>query len=147
MKHDYLKHMFTVLLLLCTTVASAHNFEVDGIYYNILSEEDKTVEVTYKGNNVYEYEGWYKGNLVIPESVSYNGNTYSVTSVGEGAFWCCTKLTGVTIPNSITSIGNQAFTYCIGLKYIIIGKNVTSIGFWVFEDCSDYVIINFSLQP
>ena len=144
MKHNYLKHMFTVLLLLCTTVASAHNFEVDGICFNILSEEDKTVEVTYKGNSFYEYEGWYKGNLVIPESVSYNGNTYSVTGIGECAFWCCTKLTGVTIPNSTTSIGNQAFTYCIGLKYIIIGKNVTSIGFWVFDDCSDYVVINFS---
>ena len=45
MKHNYLRNLFTALLLLCCTTLSAHDFNVDGIYYKILSEEDKTVEV------------------------------------------------------------------------------------------------------
>ena len=49
------KHFLAALLLMCSTVVSAHDFEVDGIYYNILSVEDKTVEVTYKGTYSSEY--------------------------------------------------------------------------------------------
>ena len=68
MKH--LKHLFTVLLLLCTTMATAHDFEVGGIYYKILSEEDKTVEVTYKGLSYSAYSNEYTGSVVIPETVT-----------------------------------------------------------------------------
>ena len=70
MKHNYLKHLFTALLLLCATVATAHDFEVGGIYYNILSEEDKTVEVTYKGTSYSEYSNEYTGSVVIPGTVT-----------------------------------------------------------------------------
>lgn len=56
------------------------------------------------------------GSLTIPSSVTYNGTTYSVTSIGYYAFYGCSGLTGtLTIPNSITSIGERAFYYCIGL--------------------------------
>ena len=113
MKHNYLKHLFTALLLLCTTFASAHDFEVGGIYYNILSEEDKTVEVTYKGSSNSEYSNEYTGSVVIPESVIYNGVDYSVTSIGSAAFKGCKSLTSVIIPNSVTSIGVSAFHSCI----------------------------------
>ena len=67
MKHNYLKHLFTALLLLVATVASAQSFEVDGIFYNILSEEEKTVEVTFKG--LYG-ENSYTGDVVIPATVT-----------------------------------------------------------------------------
>ena len=59
----------TIAALLCSLTASAHDFEVDGIYYNILSESDKTVEVTYKGL-LYDEFCVYTGNVVIPEIVS-----------------------------------------------------------------------------
>ena len=72
MKHNYLKHLFTALLLLCTTVVTAHDFEVGGIYYNILSETDKTVEVTYKGASSNEYLDEYSGSVVIPSTVVYS---------------------------------------------------------------------------
>ncbi|MBR4968004.1 MAG: leucine-rich repeat domain-containing protein [Bacteroidaceae bacterium] len=65
-----MKHLFTVLLLLCTTMATAHDFEVGGIYYKILSEEDKTVEVTYKGLSYSAYSNEYTGSVVIPETVT-----------------------------------------------------------------------------
>ncbi|MBR3854529.1 MAG: leucine-rich repeat domain-containing protein, partial [Bacteroidaceae bacterium] len=62
MKQNYLKELMTALLLLCCTAASAADFEVDGIYYNILSSEDKTVMVTSGSNE-------YTGAVTIPASV------------------------------------------------------------------------------
>ena len=105
-----IKHLFAALLLLCVTVATAHDFEVDGIYYNITDAAKKTVAVTSKGS---AYSNEYTGNVVIPEFVTYNGTIYGVTSIGSFAFEGCTGLTSVVIPNSITSIGVSAFDGCI----------------------------------
>ena len=134
MKH--LKHLFTALLLLCATVATAHNFEVGGIYYSITDATNKKVVVTYKGNSNIHYSNEYTGSVTIPESVTYNGNTYSVTSIGHYAFWGCTGLTSITIPNSVTSIGDCAFWGCTGLTSIEIPNSVTSIGNYAFKNCT-----------
>ena len=159
MKHNYFKHLFTALLLLCTTVAFAHDFEVDGICYNITDATKKTVEVTYQGRYYDSFSNEYTGNIEIPESVAYDGNTYSVASIGiyafygckgltsieipnsvisieDGAFWGCTGLTSVEIPNSVTSIGSDAFYNCSGLTSIEIPNSVTSIGGCAFSSCS-----------
>ena len=135
MKHNYLKCLLTALLLLCTTIAFAHDFEVGGIYYNILSEEGKTVEVTYKGTSDSEYSNEYTGSVTIPSAVTYNGTTYSVTSIGNSAFYFCSGLTNIEIPNSVTSIGDVAFSYCSELTNIEIPNSVTWIGDDAFSDC------------
>ena len=129
MKHNYLKHLFTALLLLCTTIASAYDFEVGGIYYNILSEEDKTVEVI---NGTYRYTG----DVVIPGSVTYNGDIYSVTSIGFQTFFRCTGLKSVLIGNGVKCIGQEAFAFCSDLKNITIPNSVTSIGYAAFGLCT-----------
>ena len=134
MKH--LKHLFTALLLLCTTVATAHDFEVDGIYYDITYAPTKTVAVTYRGSYDYSYSNEYAGSVEIPESVTYDGTTYSVTSIGYYAFRGCSGLTSIEIPNSVTSIGGGAFQNCSGLTSVEIPNSVTSIGDWAFSDCS-----------
>ena len=108
------KHLFTVLLLLCSITASAHDFEVDGIYYNVTNSATKEVGVTYKGYMPSTYNE-YTGNVIIPESVTYGDVVYSVTSIGSSAFQYCTGLTSVVIPNSITSIGSSAFYGCTSL--------------------------------
>ncbi len=95
--------------LLATTTLWAHDFSVNGIYYNFL--DDNNVAVTYKGSDYYEYSNEYSGEVIIPETVTYNGTTYSVTNIGDYAFFECTPLTSVTIGNSVTSIGNEAFRY------------------------------------
>ena len=135
MKHNYLKHLFTALLLLCTTVVTAHDFEVGGIYYNILSKTDKTVEVTCKGSSYSHYSNEYSGSVVIPESVIYDGITYRVTSIEYNAFSYCSGLTSVVIANSVTSIEYLAFDNCTGLTSVEIGNSVTSIGTSAFNAC------------
>ena len=125
--------MAVTLLLLCRMVASAHDFEVDGIYYNIISSSDFTVGVTYE-DDLFEYE--YRGEVVIPATVTYNSKTYSVTSIGNYAFNGCDGLTSITIPNSVTSIGNYAFSICSGLTSIDIPGSVTSIGVGAFSYCT-----------
>ena len=131
------KYLFTALLLLCTTVATAHDFEVGGVYYNITDATNKTVEVTYKGDNSSSYVNEYTGSVVIPESVTYSGTIYSVTSIGYRAFSGCSNLTNVEISNSVISIGNYAFSSCSGLTSVEIPNSVTNIGDFSFFNCSD----------
>ena len=125
--------------LLATTCLWAHDFVVDGIYYNYL--DDNNVEVTYRGDYVGSYEE-YSGEVAIPETVTYNGTTYSVTSIGDGAFYECTALTSVTIGNSVTSIGGSAFWDCSSLTSIVIPDGVTSIEDCTFAACSSLTSIN-----
>ena len=125
-----------VIGLLCSISVSAHDFEVDGIYYDITSSTDMTVEVNYRGNRFDSYSNEYLGAVNIPESVTYNGKTYNVTSIGYGAFYGCSGLISVVIPNSVTSIGSDAFGGCSGLTSVVIPNSVTSIGSYAFEGCS-----------
>ena len=123
---------FTFLLLLTNLMASAYDCQVDGIYYN-LNSSSKTAEVTdNRSSDIY-----YFGRVNIPSSVSYDGTSYSVTSIGNQAFLDCDGLTSVTIPNSVTSIGNQAFLYCDGLTSINIPEEITSIGETAFGNCNN----------
>ena len=101
--------LLTITALLCSLTATAHDFEVGGIYYNITSEEEKTVEVTYRGNDYDSYSNEYIDSVVIHNSVTYNGNTYSVTKIGYCAFYKCSSLNNIEIPNSVISIGDHAF--------------------------------------
>ncbi|MBQ8542701.1 MAG: leucine-rich repeat protein [Bacteroidaceae bacterium] len=115
MKHFYIKNLLVVLLLLCCTAISAHDFYVGGIYYNITDATNKTVEVTYEGISSTRYNE-YIGRVTIPSTVTYGGNTYSVTSIGNYAFEDCWDLASITIPNSVTSIGGNAFYGCSNFK-------------------------------
>ena len=128
--------MIAAVLSMVATTASAHDFEVNGIYYKYNNETAGTsVSVTYKGST-YDANNEYSGVVNIPTTVTYIGRTYSVTIISEEAFRGCSGLTSVTIPNSVTSIGNHAFRDCSGLTSVTIGNGVTSIGGWAFWGCS-----------
>jgi hypothetical protein len=96
----------------------AHDFEVEGVYYNIADATKKTVKVTYKGGSYYEDSNEYTGLVSIPQSVSYRGYKYSVVSIGYAAFRGCAELTSVTIPSSVIEIGGGAFSNCSSLTEI-----------------------------
>lgn len=112
----------TIAMLLCSIMANAADFEVDGIYYNITSETDKTVEVTYCGNYAGHYPNAYSGSVTIPESVIYNENTYCVKTLGNKAFMGSSNLTSISIPSSVTTIGSYIFSSCKSLTTITIAE-------------------------
>ena len=138
MKHRYLKLFFAALLCIATTGARAHDFVVNGFFFNITSTTNKTVAITYAFDDFDSFSNEYTGDVIIPESVTYNGTTYSVTSIGDGTFYKCTELTSITIPNSVTSIGSSAFAFCTGLTNITIPNSVTSIGSSAFYNTAWY---------
>ena len=113
------------LLALLPLVTYADPVEIDGIYYNIV-KKTKKAEVTSHPNK-------YSGDIVISNTVTYEGVVCSVTSIGKDAFRGCTGLTSVTIPNSVTSI-DGAFRGCTGLTSVTIPNSVKSIKS-AFEGC------------
>ena len=102
-----MKKLLTLLFMLIPMLSWAQaSVEIDGIWYNI-NQEAKAAEVTKSSGTKYS------GDITIPASVVYNGTICSVTSIGDEAFYFCSGLTSITIPNSVTSIGNSAFYYCM----------------------------------
>ena len=115
-----------VLLVLACTNIFAYDCEVNGIYYNRISVDE--FEVTSGTNK-------YTGDIVIPETVEYEGVTYNVTSIGNGTFFDCYNLISVVIGKNVTNIGNEAFYDCRLLTTIMIPGSVTSIGNGAFQFC------------
>ena len=121
--------LMTVAVLLCSATVHAYDFEVDGIYYNIISTTDLTVKVTSGDNN-------YSGEIIIPSAITYKSRTLKVVAIGDKAFFRCDSLVNITIPNSVTSIGYQAFNGCRALASAVIPNSVTTIGNEAFVGCN-----------
>ena len=123
-----------LFLLICMCIpwsAWAEAIEIDGIYYNLV-EKAKQAEVTYGPDG----GGAYTGDIVIPESIEYNGNSYAVTSIAKNAFQY-SSISSIEIPNSITSIGDDAFFNSNGLTSVTIPSSVKSIGSYAFYSCGN----------
>ena len=129
--------LLAVLMLFTGIPASAYDFISDGIPYNILSEEDRTVEVTYLS---YE-KSWKSGDVVIPKKVMVNSKTYTVTAIGGVAFKNCDEITSITLPNSLTEIEGAAFRGCTSLTSITLPNSLTEIGQWAFNGCTSLTSI------
>ena len=115
------------MLLLLPLAANADAVEIDGIFYNLVSRT-KVAEVTSNPNQ-------YTGDVVIPETVTYNGTEYSVTSIGTSAFSSCSSLTSVTIGCGIGTIGSIAFANCQNLTDVYChAERVPSTSADVFEN-------------
>ena len=122
--------MKKTILIICTfisTLSFAQSFTFGGINYEVTDTTNFYVSVANHTT--------FTGAANIPATVTYGSQNYSVTSIGFGAFYYCSGLTSVTIPNSVTSIGNSAFESCTYLTLVTIGNSVISIGNSAFESC------------
>lgn len=113
-------------------IESFPTISVNNINYTVTSEDDKTVSVAPSS---------YSGIISIPATVTYNGSSYSVTSVGKDAFSGCTGLTYVVLGNNIKTIGANAFKGCTGLTTVKLPTQLETIGNYAFYDCQN---CNFS---
>lgn len=108
------------------------------LYYKII---DSTQVGVVHPNNSGSNSEYASGDLIIPDSVSYCGNTYTVTQLIthhfiQGAFTQCSTLTSVYIPNTVKNIGDYSFTYCNSLVSIHLPDSITYIGTETFKHCS-----------
>ena len=109
MKHKFLSLFIAIVAMTILYSPTFASVTINGIAYEL---NGKTATVVSVGN--------YRGTIVIPASVTYNSVSYSVTSIGERAFFECTGLTSVTIGNSVTSIGDRDFMECSGLTSVSV---------------------------
>ena len=146
MKRTLQTLLFALMSILMPIGASAHDFEVDGIYYNITNSMSMIVEVTYSGTDYDAVTNEYTGEVAIPVTVTHGGEVYRVTSIDNYAFSYCSSLTNITIPESVISIGNNAFNGCSKLTSITIPVSVTSINERVFYGCSKLTSITIPVS-
>ena len=152
--------LITFLLFGVVSICSyAQKFEYEGLNYQVLSDADKTCEVTRN----YDVPS----NVIIPEKVTYNDSQYTVTSIGERAFYGCNifsvilpegvttigsyafgscELVSITLPESLTSIEWGAFSNCSMLPSITLPKNLASIGEYAFQACLSLREINVVVE-
>ncbi|MCI7334741.1 MAG: leucine-rich repeat domain-containing protein, partial [Oscillospiraceae bacterium] len=134
--------VFLVVVLLLTTAPLAGFVGLDFGAFDLFSTTAQAASTYTEGSFTYTvadgkatitgHNGEISGELVIPETLG----GYPVTSIGEFAFYGCTGLTSITIPDSITSFGGSAFYGCTGLTSITIPDSVTSIGYYAFYSCT-----------
>lgn len=108
-------------------VANGQSFQINGINYYFTSYSPNSVEVR---------QGNYFDDIVIPSTISYQGISYDVSSIGVNAFFNCVNLTSVTIPSSVTKIADFAFYNCVALTDVNISSSLTSIGSGAFNNCT-----------
>ena len=158
-RHLVLKSALTLILSMLSVSVSAYDFEIDGLYYNVLSIDTLTVEVTSGENK-------YSGNIVVPSQINFKDRIFKVIRIGDhafyqcqiqsislpesikeissGAFYGCYQLQGITFPGSLELIGEAAFYRCRQLQSITIPSNVNIIGQICFSECSNLQIVKFN---
>jgi len=141
------KILFLLVLLMGMTCSVwAYDFSATApsgqtLYYTI---DGSNVTVTSENSSSPYYNTYPIGDLVIPDSVIYNGNTYWVTAIGSNAFNGCEGLTTVTIPGTVITIGGSAFNGCTGLTSMTIPEAVTAIGMGSFYNCTGLTTLYFN---
>ena len=128
-----LKLLLTLLLVYSTSISAAP-FEVDGLSYEIINDNEVRLV-----KNKYET---YKGDIIIPSSIEYDGISYKVTLIESFAFLDCGHLKSVLIPNSVTRIGGSCFKNCYLLETIKMSDQISNIENNTFENCESLLSIS-----
>lgn len=129
-----MKKLIFLLGICLSFYAKAVTFDVDGLRFEILSQDNQTVELAIKPKSIsYPTYSTYSGDINIPSEVVFNGRTYKVVAIGDHAFSECTSLGNIIIPQSVESIGFGAFSYS-NISEIGLPDNLKSIGAAAFRD-------------
>lgn len=128
MKRTLYFRKWLALLLLSVAAVGAHGSDIYGTYFefNILSEDEKTVEICDHIRNLY-------GDVWLPATVEYKGVTYRVTTIRSIGY--NSELESVTIPEGVTTIRENAFSGCENLRRVSLPEGLTSIGHYAFYSC------------
>jgi len=131
MKHKLLTLSFALTAFVMYMSAEILNhIQIGDVYYN-LNTENMTAEVTSSNSGYY-----VKATIDIPAFVEYNDTTFSVTSIGENAFYYCQNLEYIHFPEGLLFIGNYAFYRCEKLRSVIFPESLLTIGGFAFYRCS-----------
>jgi hypothetical protein len=122
------------MLLLTPLTILGQTVEIDSIYYHIIPKA-RQAEVT--SNPVY-----YTGDIVIPDSITFEDEQYAVTAIGNSAFLVCRDLKSVVLPSGLKTIGEHAFALCDSLKMLVLPEGVSRIGEYAFDSCVGLEEIN-----
>ncbi len=124
-------NILVLLLLLVSTSASAYDFVLNNIYYN-LNISAATATVTHNGST-----NCYSGNVEIPETFINTKNVeFTVIGIDDSAFKNCTNLSSVSLPNTIETIANNAFYGCTKISTLTLPRFLESIGEYAFNGCT-----------
>lgn len=131
MKSIYYKLLLSTIATIASLQLNAHDFEVEGVYYNVVSLEKLICEVASPNENEIQYSGI----ISIPAEVTYRERKFDVVGIGGSAFYDCEDLIEVVLPESVSSIGSNAFKHCYNLERLNLPSTISSIGDCAFENC------------
>ena len=144
-----LQRLLLIALCVLGTAAAAQEVVVDGIKYS-LDADNHTAKVILKDMPYQQLPApnQYTGDIVIPPTITDNSIEYTVTTIGNWAFYTCYGLTSIELPNTIKTIEPQAFYQCTGLTSITLPEGLESINDWAFQYCSglESLVIPNSVQ-
>ncbi len=132
--------LLTLKFLLLITINSwAYDFKIDGLCYNIISED--RVEVTYEENPTLLNSAYpsLNGDISVPTTINYEGLNYNITNIGDSAFRFCSRITSIILPNTTTNIGKSAFEGCSELTTITLPNSIGSIDDDAFKSCQSLI--------
>lgn len=126
------KYILTILLVISSISLFGQQFSVGLLSYWVIDYHNKEVEVKKLepdfNNSMVQF-------LEIPETVTFNGQEYTVTKIADNAFQNSNELKEVIIPNTVTEVGKNAFQSCGKLEEVDLGEGVTAIGNHAFQGC------------
>lgn len=133
------KFTLAVMVLITVNIFPAkadYDFKVNNLYYTIESMDNRTCAVCAPPQS-----GKYQGNIVIPQTVVYNGATFTMIAIDKNAFWDC-PITSVKLPNSLQVIRTSAFSDCKNLSSVKFPEGLKEIGAYAFCRCKSLTTVN-----
>ena len=138
MKHLFTRKLMLLAAMLLAGMGSANAFEYGGLTYRVVDNDAKTVKVSYQGSS-YKENPYTQASIVIPPTVPFNGDTYTVVEIGEYAFYNASS-SSITIDPNVKTVSNEAFGLCNNLTSINL-SNVENFGNLIFHDCKNLTTV------